>query len=68
MLDAHPDDQGDFFAIVGIATDALGILATLGSFVVSPLGSAVIVTSLLTIAWLALAGAQLLRRSSARAG
>ena len=55
-------------AIVGIATGALGILATLGSFVVSPLGSAVIVTSLLTIAWLALAGVQLLRRSSATAG
>ena len=37
-------------------------------FVVSPLGSAIIVTSLLTIAWLALAGVQLLRRSSATAG
>lgn len=54
-------------AIVGIAAGALGIFATLGSFVVSPLGSAVIVTSLLTIAWLALAGVQLLRRSPAPA-
>ncbi|MBZ0287748.1 MAG: hypothetical protein K8I30_09050 [Anaerolineae bacterium] len=50
-------------AYVGLATGILGVVATLGSFFISALGTAIILTSVLTIIWLVLAGYRLYRLS-----
>lgn len=48
-------------AYVGLATGILGIGGTLGGYLIPALGAAVILTSILTIIWLLLAGSRLYR-------
>lgn len=48
-------------AYVGLATGILGIVSVIGAFFITALGTAAILTSLLTIVWLLLAGYRLYR-------
>jgi len=46
-------------AYLGLVTGILGIVSTVGAFFVSALGTAIILTSVLTIVWLVFTGYQL---------
>jgi hypothetical protein len=48
-------------AYIGVLTGLLGIVAVVGPYVWSQLGSVVILTSLLTTAWIFLVGYRLVR-------
>jgi hypothetical protein len=52
---------GKTTAYVGVATGGLGIISVVGPFLVSALGAAIILTSVLTTAWVLLVGYRLYR-------